>query len=303
MSKGTFTNPAFDRHPRKLPPRVYVPILFGLFSMVMALSAALFLRQGKVSAEAAITRNPVTVVINQPIARVEVLVPKMEVISGSVLSADMFRTISLPESQVNRSAIRSFSEIDGFFAKTLLVPEQPLTRDFLTPIKPASDVISEIPEGFRAVTIRVDARTSVEGWARAGARVDVVWSSVVNGKPTISVIVENAKILSAERQIAPPAENNNGEPAPMPTTVTLLVQADDASRIQLASVSGSMSLSLRGLTDNTANKTIPLTTDDLFANGKAIDLTGRPRVMLSVRSKEGEKVGYTLLDGELKAVQ
>jgi Flp pilus assembly protein CpaB len=307
MARSGFTNSAFVRQQKKIPPRVYVPVLFGLFSMVMALSAALFLRQGKASAEAAIVRNPVTVVINQPIARVEVIVPKIEILTGSVLSADMFRTVSLPESQVNRAAIRSYSEIDGFYAKTLLVPEQPLTRDFLTPIKPSSDVISEIPEGFRAVTIRVDARTSVEGWARAGARVDVVWSSSVNGKPTISVIVENAKILSAERQIAQQQQQqqveNPEQPAPMPTTVTLLVQADDANRIQLASVSGSMSLSLRGLSDNKANKTIPLTTDDLFANGKSLDVAGQPRVMLSVRSKEGEKVGYTFADGELKAIQ
>ena len=301
MAKSTFTNTNFNRQTKKLPPRVYIPILFGLFSMVMALSAALFLRQGKASAEAVITRNPVTAVMSLPISRIEVLVPKMEVITGSVLSADMFRAISLPESQVSRSAIRSFSEIDGFFAKTLLVADQPLTREFITPVQPVSDVISEIPEGFRAVSIRVDERTCVEGWARAGARVDVVWSSTINGKPTISVIVENAKILSAERQVKP-QEGNAGEPAPMPTTVTMLVQAEDANRIQLASVSGSMSLSLRGLTDNKANKTVPLTTDDLLANGKTIDLTAQPRVMLSVRSKEGEKVGYTFLDGELKPI-
>jgi pilus assembly protein CpaB len=296
-------NPHFGSTTR-VRRKVYLPVLFGLFTLVLGLSAALLVRQGRARADADIvSRVPVTVVMNQPLSRIEVLVPALEVTAGSSLRPEMFRTKSILEGQAILGAIRNFREIEGFYAKTLLIPDQPLNREYLTPIKPLSDVISAIPEGFRAVTIRVDERTGVEGWARAGARVDIVWSSSINGKPTISVIVENAKILSAERQVGAAPENADGQPAPIPTTVTLLVQAEDANRIQLAGVSGTMSLSLRGATDNKANKTVPLTIDDLLAQGRPVDPNEQPRVMLSVKGSTGEKVGYTFTDGALVAVR
>ena len=278
--------------------RVYIPILLGLTCMVMSLAAAILVKYSRASAEAKAARIPVTIQIEKPLARVQVLVPIKEVTAGSFLTANMFRVASFPQAQVHQNAVHSVGEIEGYFARTLLVPDLPLTREYLTPVKPSSDVVGAIPEGYRAVTIRVDARTGVEGWARAGAMVDVVWSSTLDGKPMISVIVENAKVLSAERQItAQPAEGE--EQVRIPTTVTLLAAAADANRIQLATVSGSMSLSLRGLNDTKATRSVPLTIDDLLAQSKPIDLDAPVRPMLSVKGSQGDKVGYTLKDGQL----
>lgn len=292
-SRGT----SFQKSSRRINARVYLPVLLGLFCMVMSLAAGLLLKQGRLQAESKFD-VPVYSEIQRPMTRIEVLVPTREVQGGATLTPDMFRPVSLPESQVGRNAIRSFTEVQGFYARTLLIPEQPLLKEYLTPVKPASDVISAIPDGFRAVTIRVDERTGVEGWARAGARVDIVWSSKLNGKPMISVIVENAKVLSAERQVSPQPEEGK-EQAPIPTTVTLLVAAEDANRIQLATVSGSMSLSLRGLNDNKSNKVVPLTIDDLLREGRPVSAEDAPRVMLSIKGGKGDRVGYTLKDGQL----
>ncbi len=295
------------RHPfvqsrSRVSPRVYIPVLLGLFSMVMSLSAALLLRSGRVHAESKVSKMPVDVILDQPISRVEVLIPRIEIASGTSLSPEMFELKSIPEKEALRNSLHAAVEVQGFYAKALLVPGQPITRDYLTPVKPASEVIGEIPEGYRAVTIRVDERTSVEGWARAGARVDVVWSSRLEGKPMISVIVENAKILSAERQVNPHPENQENKPAPIPTTVTLLVAAEDANRIQLASVSGTMSLSLRGGNDSKANKSAPLTIDDLIRDGRPAYLPEQPRVVLSVKGAKGNRTSYAFQDGELVAI-
>jgi Flp pilus assembly protein CpaB len=68
-------------------------------------------------------------------------------------------------------------------------------------------------------------------------------------------------VLSAERsldeQVAPGAA--------VPSTVTLLVTAQDASKIQLASTTGSLSLSLRGDEDTTGSSGGgTVTVDDLY---------------------------------------
>ena len=127
-----------------------------------------------------------------------------------------------------------------------MIAGQPIHRDLVTTIRPANELTANIPEGYRAVTIRVDARTSVEGFTRPGARVDVYWTSTVKGKPTNRVIVQNAKVLSAERQ----TDSNSKPGAPVPSTVTLLVSARDAAKINLATTTGSIGLSLRGDTDS-----------------------------------------------------
>lgn len=297
-----FSSQSFGRPRSRLPRRVYLPVLVGLFSMVVSLAATIFVRQGRLQAESKAEIPVQKVVAEKPMSRVSVIMPRHEIAAGTTLTQDMFDVVQLPANEVRADSFHSVAEIQGFYAKALLLPGQVMTRDYLTPVKPSSEVIGEIPEGFRAVSIRVDERTSVEGWARAGARVDVVWSSKVNGEPMISVIVENAKILSAERQVNPQQNVKADKPTPIPTTVTLLVAADDANRIQLASVSGSMSLSLRGNNDSKTTRAVPITVEDLLASGKPAAPTDRPRVVLSVRGKQGDRVSYAYDKGQLVAV-
>jgi Flp pilus assembly protein CpaB len=89
----------------------------------------------------------------------------------------------------------------------------------------------------------VDNTTSVEGWARAGAKVDVMLASSINGRPALSMIIQNAKVLSAGRVTS---GQNTAENQQVASTVTIMVTIDEAAKLQLASSAGVLSLSLRG---------------------------------------------------------
>ena len=259
-----------------------VLILVGLVLFIISGGVAfLLIQSGKKGAPVA-SNQPVAVV--EPVApmkMVEVLVPIQEVQAGSALEPRMFRSESRPQVGVSERAVRGFDEIQGSYARSLIVPGQPLHKEYITTIRPANVLTAKIPEGFRAVTIRTDSLTSVGGFARPGARVDVNWSTRVNGSPAIIPIVENAEVLSADSQTT----NQDVTAGVVPNTVTLLVTAEDAKKIQLASTSGSLSLSLRGDADSQATQgrgevTIP-------------DLLGRPVAREKVKNE-----GAVIVDGK-----
>jgi Flp pilus assembly protein CpaB len=104
-------------------------------------------------------------------------------------------------------------------------------------------VEQQIPPGMRAMTIRVDATSSVEGWAGSGAMIDVL---LVTPKQT-TVVAERVKVLSAERSTAP----LEGAVSPqVPSTVTILVNQEQCLSINMASPLGKIALVLRNRKDD-----------------------------------------------------
>lgn len=171
---------------------------------------------------------------------VDVLVSAGSIESGESLEPSMFRKESMPAGQLVPNSISSFEQIKGAYAASFIADRQPLSLDFITMKPPVNQIQATIPEGYRAVSLAVDATTSVEGWARTGAKVDVLLASTLNNKPAITVIVQNAKVLSAGRS------TNSDVSGPLAPTVTIMVTTEEAAKIQLASSSGALSLALRG---------------------------------------------------------
>jgi len=207
-----------------------------------------------------------------------VLIPVRQIETGEALDPALFRVERRSKSSIPANVAQDFEQTRGMFARNTIIMSEPVHLDLITSIRPTNAITANIPEGYRAVAIRVDATSSVEGWARSGANVDVVWASTIRGKQAVTVIVQNARILSAERQVTPDTQPG----VPVPSTVTLLVTSDDAARIQLATTTGSLSLSLRGDDDQGkgANGS-SITVDDLLgqkAPAEAIKSDGTVRI-------------------------
>jgi pilus assembly protein CpaB len=186
----------------------------------------------------------------------------------------MFKIEKRPQIGIDARTLRDIEQVQGYYARTLLLPGQPTHLDSITKVKPTSAISTKIPPGFRAVTIRTDATSSVEGWARPGSRVDVNWISKINGRQGVTTIVHNAEILSANRQAV---VNPNNPNAPVPTTVTLLVSAKDAKSIKLAQPTGSLELVLRGDSDTgKVEEGGSITVDDLLHGSRTAIQRSKP---------------------------
>jgi pilus assembly protein CpaB len=267
-------------------------LVLGAFFLVFAITGTLlvylsFASKGNEQVTQQVQRSVVETV--------DVLIPIATIQEGSPLEPSMFTVQSRPKSGVSAKVVSSFEAIRGMYAQTLIVAESPLHQDFITPVKPNSEITAKIPPGFRAVTIRVDATTSVEGWARPGARVDVLWITKEDtGQPMATVIVENAKILSTERSTK--SENQNQEQSVAPSTVTLLVVSEDATKINLASTSGRLSLMLRGDQDGDSGPIgSVITASDIIQGGKNDALKNALKSgVVKVRKPNGEMEEFVL---------
>jgi len=242
-----------------------------------------------------ISKPAVIVEKNPGIEMVEVLVPVQSIEAGAALEPAMFRIESQPKVNISDKVLRDFEQIKGLYARTLILANQPLHGEFITNSKPVNTITAMIPEGYRAVTIKVDERSGIEGWARPGAKVDVSWSSNLRGKQAVTIIVQNARVISAAKHV----ESDNPLDGTVPPELTLLVPTEDANKILLAQQSGSLSLSLRG--DRESGKgtfSSTLTVDDLL--GPPIDpKKPKPENVIRVRSNDGEYQEFVLRDGKL----
>lgn len=232
-------------------------LILSLFFLIMFIVLAVFLVKKGSSTEAKIVKPA-----NNDVNLVSVLVPVRKIDRGEKLSQDMFQSELRSRFGLSEGAINEMRQIEGYYSKTLIVPGQPLYIDYMTKFQ--MDVITKkIPEGFRAVTIRVNDTTSVEGWAKPESIVDILWITRRSGKETIETIVERAEVLSAERTV------ENSQPgALVPSTVTLLVKAEDAKKVTLATTNGSLTLVLRNPEDQIPDSGVTIDSSDIGSSPK-----------------------------------
>ena len=184
-----------------------------------------------------------------------VLIPVVEIQPGDKLRRDMFKVELRPVDKTGSRIISDFEMVRDSYARAAIAAEVPLLRDYVSHVRPLNTVTAQIPDGYRAVTIKVDALSAVEGWARPGARVDVVWTTKYEGKSITTTIVENSEVISSEQERLEDASAT--EKQDIPSVATLLVKTEDAAKITLAKSTGTVTLSLRGdrdevgLDDNT----------------------------------------------------
>lgn len=174
---------------------------------------------------------------------VNVPVPSRRVRAGTLAKDIPLTMVAFPKHQIPDGALLSLSSIHEAVTTADLPKNLPLFREnFSFTLHKSNPVIESIPKGMRAITLRVDVTSAVEGWAGSGARVDML---LVQKDKTI-VVAENVKILSAERSVAPVSGSSSPN---IPTTVTVLVTKEQALAINTAIPRGKIAFALRSIGD------------------------------------------------------
>lgn len=264
----------FGGAPAQGPDKTKIALFLSFFFLLLfaALAYRLLVRS-----KAAVSSEVTTVIVKEDVPELKMLdivVPLRKIDEGQKLIPAMFKVEKRPQIGIDARTMRDIEQVKGYYARTLLLPGQPVHLDSITKVKPTSAISTKIPPGFRAVTIRTDATSSVEGWARPGSRVDINWISRINGRQGVTTIVHNAEILSADRQSV---MNPNNPNVAVPATVTLLVTAKDAKSIKLAQTTGSLELVLRGDSDSgKVEEGGSITIDDLLQGSRTSSQRRKP---------------------------
>ncbi len=174
---------------------------------------------------------------------------------GAELKKEDLQVISFPKGQAPEGAFANPSEVVGRGVIVPLVKNEPILPSKLASKEAGSGLPPVIPEGMRAVSVRVNEVIGVAGYVLPGTRVDVVATQSPTNQQTdmtSKVVLSNVQVLTAGTRMEQDAEK--GKPVAV-TVVTLLVKPEQSERIALASTEGKIQLALRNPLDTGAPET------------------------------------------------
>ncbi len=185
---------------------------------------------------------------------------------GAELKQEDLRAVPWPSNAVPANA---FSKPEDLIGRGLIMPV--MTNEPFLPSKLASKEAGAglppvIPEGQRALSVRVNDVVGVAGYVLPGTRVDVVATmnpSQNQTDITSKVILTNVQVVAAGTKIEQDDKNKPIQVA----VVTLLVNPDEAEKLTLASTEGKIQLALRNPLDKTAPATHGIRPAPLMSGG------------------------------------
>ncbi|HEX8687954.1 MAG TPA: Flp pilus assembly protein CpaB, partial [Pyrinomonadaceae bacterium] len=208
-------------------------------AVVFGLAAAVLVSRYLANAQA-YTRNLNTVVV-----------AKVDVPAGTKLIAEQLTTAQFPPNAVPDGTFDSMDKLVGRVAITNIAAREPLTDFKLAPEGSAGGLSAVIPEGFRAMTVKVDDVVGVSGFLMPGALVDVV--VVINPNdgglrqdPISKIVLQNVKVLANGQNIDRPKDDRE---AASVKAVTLQVTPEQAEKLALAATEGKLQLVMRNSVD------------------------------------------------------
>lgn len=170
---------------------------------------------------------------------------------GAALRAEDLRTINWPADSVPANVFGSPQELVGRGLIQPVAQNEPILPGKLAPVGAGAGLPPMIPDGMRALSVRVNDVIGVAGYVLPGTKVDVlVTVSPTNQSSdmTSKVILTNVQVLAAGTRIERDVEQ--GKPVSV-SVVTLLVDPVQSEALTLASTEGKIQLALRNPLDTT----------------------------------------------------
>ncbi|MBV9773184.1 MAG: Flp pilus assembly protein CpaB [Gemmatimonadetes bacterium] len=178
----------------------------------------------------------------------QVAVAAHDLAIGSVLGAGDVKLVDWPSDALPAGYAGSPEALIGRGVVTPLRANEPLLPGKLGERGAGGGLPVIIPEGMRAVSVRVDEVIGVAGFVVPGTRVDVlVTMSPRSGgtEATSLVALQNVQVVAAGQSIQ---QDSAGKPQTV-AVITLLVTPQQAETLTLASTEGRIQLALRNTLD------------------------------------------------------
>lgn len=221
--------------------RLVIILALALTSGLMAGYLALTFLRGQAARPAAAAEAP----------RGKIVVAAKDMPLGTVLRQEDVKLIDWPEGAVPQGYAATPGEVVGRGLITPVALNEPLLGSKLATKEEGGGLPIVIPEGMRAVSVKVNEVIGVAGFVLPGTKVDVLVTITppeadgAEKTPITKLILQNVRVLTAGQTIQRDAE---GKPQTV-TVITLLVSPDDAEKLTLASSEGKIQLALRNTLD------------------------------------------------------
>jgi pilus assembly protein CpaB len=180
-----------------------------------------------------------------------VAVAKVAIPIGTKIIPEQIMVVQFPKESTPDGAFDSAEKLAGRVAVTNIGAREPIIESRLAPEGTAAGLSAVIPEGYRAMTVKVDDAAGISGFIMPGTLVDVV--VVIDPRegsgmqdPISKIVLQNIRVLANGQNIDKP---ENQREANSVKAVTLQVTPEQAEKLALATNEGKLQLVMRNQID------------------------------------------------------
>src|SRR5687767_15453632 len=206
-------------------------------TLIVMLVAVLTAALGSYGVYRAVLQMPVREV---EVASVQVVVAAQPLTMGTRLDANHLRVVDWPSRNPVSGAFSDPKQLVNRGLITPIAENEPITMTKVASLEAGAGLPPVIPEGMRAISVKVNEVVGVAGFVVPGTIVDVlVTVRSANGpqdEPMTRTVVSKVQVLTAGTKFDQ-EKSKNGEPI-QSSVVTLAVLPEDAERIALAGNEG-----------------------------------------------------------------
>ncbi len=200
-----------------------------------------------------------------------VAVAKVAIPVGTKIIPEQIMVVQFPKESTPDGAFDSPEKLTGRVAVMNIAAREAITEARLAPDGTAAGLSAVIPEGYRAMTVKVDDVVGISGFIMPGALVDVVVviSPDEQGSrkdPISKIVLQNIKVLANGQNIDRPEDQRE---ATSVKAITLQVTPEQAEKLALAATEGKLQLVMRNSTDQGDEQTTGVDKRGLLSGERA----------------------------------
>ena len=186
----------------------------------------------------------------------KIAVAKVPIPLGSKIIPEQIMVVQFPKESTPDGAFENPEKLAGRVAVMNIAAREPITEARLAPEGTAAGLSAIIPEGYRAMTVKVDDAAGISGFIQPGTLVDVVVTIDPEGigrqDPISKIVLQNIKVLASGQNIDKPKDEREANSV---KAVTLQVTPEQAEKLALAASEGKLQLVMRSQIDQGDEKT------------------------------------------------
>jgi pilus assembly protein CpaB len=220
---------------------------------------------------------------------------------GAPVAPEALAEVDWPESLSLEGMMEKKEDVIGhILIYPVAVKEPILKRDLASGA--SFGLSAKIPDGMRAIAVRTNEINNVAGFIFPGSRVDVLMTLRGDNNVTSTrTVLQNVLVLSTGARMDP---DPNGKPENV-GVVTLLATPEQAEKVALAQIQGSIHFVLRNGNDSAQPDTPAISLAEL--EGQAVKPqapeTVRPRKIVVAEKRRPEYKVETVAGGKISVAQ
>jgi pilus assembly protein CpaB len=220
----------------------------------------------------------------------QVAVAKVSIPLGTKIIAEQVMMVQFPKESTPDGTFSVADKLVGRVAVTNINAREPITEARLAPEGTAGGLSAVIPEGYRAMTVKVDDVVGISGFIMPGTLVDVVVvidpaENTSRQDPISKIVLQNIRVLANGQNIDKPEDQREANSV---KAVTLQVTPEQAEKLALAATEGKLQLVMRNSTDQGDEETKGVDKRALLGGERAVPVP-EPGSLKSEQPKSDSK--------------